>query len=67
MYVFNGAATFQPWILVEKASSLKHIPALQWGHDFSAMDTAAGSPAYLDGDDQKLQWGHDFSAMDTAV
>ena len=37
---------------------------LQWGHDFSAMDSPANVGS-LSASTMWLQWGHDFSAMDS--
>ena len=36
---FNGAMTFQPWILNIRLARLKRLQHLQWSHDLSAMDT----------------------------
>jgi hypothetical protein len=38
---FNGATTFQPWIQERKKDVFSFLGMFQWGHDFSAMDTAA--------------------------
>ena len=39
---FNGAMTFQPWIHVLNRLRETYDYRFQWGHDFSAMDTAFG-------------------------
>ena len=60
---FNGATTFQPWIQRFGLDVWYGSFGLQWGHDFSAMDTIRSfRHARLA---VELQWGHDFSAMDT--
>ena len=36
---FNGATTFQPWILDTRSAVMTDLVTLQWSHDLSAMDT----------------------------
>ena len=44
-FSFNGATTFQPWILNIGMSAIDKQDGLQWSHDLSAMDTADHSDA----------------------
>ena len=39
---FNGAMTFQPWILRVSVAADGLDRTLQWSHDLSAMDTTRG-------------------------
>jgi hypothetical protein len=58
-----GATTFQPWkdgMLEPSGCGVCH--ALQWGHDFSAVERC--TPCTSPEKKSMLQWGHDFSAVE---
>ncbi len=59
---FNGATAFQPWRLANKVAPAGGN-ALQWGHGFSAVETAMATLAL--NAMSMLQWGHGFSAVET--
>jgi len=55
--------TFQSWKEGEKSGTAMRDVMLQWGHDFSVMES---HQALKDSRirDLQLQWGHDFSVME---
>src|SRR6266508_2506741 len=59
---FNGATAFQPWRQANKVAPAGGN-ALQWGHGFSAVETAMATLAL--NAMSMLQWGHGFSAVET--
>ena len=60
---FNGATTFQPWKRPAGPTLADAGNRLQWGHDFSAVETS--TRAGMKWHKMPLQWGHDFSAVET--
>ena len=59
---FNGATTFQPWKSWSFVTTTVSPGALQWGHDFSAVEILEGDR--MTSTAMMLQWGHDFSAVE---
>ena len=47
---FNGATTFQPWIVKLDIDQIRDRFGFQWGHDFSAMDRFGQSLVHLPSD-----------------